>query len=208
MQCRFVKRVSVNGVSTDYPSYLVFREVSDGWKIVVEGDSVTDSNLTRRSTKQRIVPRGAVAGDFNGDGKLEYIWVQSPKVDENDFGSCVGECNSQIYFSDSSIPSIEVVGSIGGVLSNLGDLNANGADEVGMLPDWFQSCWRDYYVWTLKNGRWKFAVDGISTHCNQWESAVKPIEIDPENDGHVIIRYSEFVDGEILTKQKSVKIDR
>jgi hypothetical protein len=63
-----------------------------------------------------------VAGDFNGDGKLEYIWVQSPKVDENDFGSCVGECNSQIYFSDSSIPSIEVVGSIGGVLSNLGDV--------------------------------------------------------------------------------------
>jgi hypothetical protein len=109
-------------------------------------------------------------------------------------------------FSDSSIPSIKIKMCIGGNPTNLGDLNENGTDEIGLLPDWCTSCWRSYNVYTLENDKWIFAVDPIITHCNQWEEGIKPIEIDPDKAGNVLIRYSEFTEKDIVTKTKSVPV--
>jgi serine/threonine protein kinase len=151
-------------------------------------------------------PADAVNGDFNGDGKLDYMWLEKPKLSP-DGSECIGECISYIKFDDPSIPSIEVLGSIGGIPSNQGDLNKNGTDEIGLLPDWFTSCWRDYHVWTFKNGAWISAVEPFPTHCNQWENGIKPIEIDLNRNGNVIIRYSESnSDFEIVTKSKSINV--
>ena len=49
VKCSFVKRVTVNQSTNDYPSYLIFKKSADSWKIVTEGDLVTDKNLAMKS---------------------------------------------------------------------------------------------------------------------------------------------------------------
>jgi len=173
-------------------------------------DLVTDNDLT--NDKDIKIPKDAVKGDFNGDGKLEYMWLIPPKIvnttGEEGMSECAdGNCTAFIKFSDKSIPSIKINNCIAGIPDNLGDLNKDGTDEIGLLPGWFTSCWRSYYVWTLKNSQWVYAVQPFNTHCIQWDEEIKPIEIDLNKDGHVIIRYSEFTEEEgIITKTKSVPI--
>lgn len=147
----------------------------------------------------------SVEGDFNGDGKREFMSLEIPKLGEDDM-SCVGNCESTIVFSDKTIPTIKVDNCIFGSLVNEGDLNGNGSDEIGLLPGWFTSCWHTYLVWTFKKGRWIYAVDPISTHCNQWEKGADAIEKDNKREGYVIIRYSEITDADFVILSKSVKI--
>ena len=150
------------------------------------------------------IPQGAIKGDFNGDGIIEYMWLQKPKINDME---CIGECNCIIMFSNPTINSIEVQNCIGGFPTNVGDLNNNGTDEIGFTPAWFTSCWSSYYVWTFKNEDWSNAVDPFLTHCNQWDEGVQPIEKDISKEGNVIVRYSEQNEGgDILTKIKSIKI--
>jgi hypothetical protein len=152
------------------------------------------------------IPSDAVSGDFNGDGILDYMLIQKPELASNN-EECVGDCISYIKFSDPSIPEIEVPNSIGGTPSNLGDLNGNGTDEIGLLPDSFSSCWREYFVWTFTNQSWGYLVDPFSTHCNQWDEGIRPIEIDPSRRGNVIIRYSELDDDlNSVTRSKSINL--
>ena len=53
VKCIFVKRVTVGGQTTDYPSYLNFRKIGGKWKISVEGDLVTDKILADKSFKSK-----------------------------------------------------------------------------------------------------------------------------------------------------------
>jgi hypothetical protein len=207
IKCSFLKRVTINQKTKDYPSYLVLKKSGKSWKIITEGDLVTDKNLFNKPESKIIVPKDAVEGDYNGDGKLESMWLVPPTVNDNAM-DCEGKCFCTIKFSDSAIPIINIDNCIGGTPVNEGDLNSNGSDEIGLHPEWFTSCWGVYYVWTYKNGKWIYAVDPISTHCNQWDQDVKPIEVDRKREGYVIIRYSEFEDGEIKIKSKSVKIEK
>jgi hypothetical protein len=198
-------KVTLRGENLDFPSYLVFKKVEEKWLIVQESDLVTDGNLSRNKTSGN-VPKDAVSGDFNGDGKTEYMWLVPPKLIENDM-NCEGNCTSIIQFSDNSIPAIKVEDCIDGLPVNEGDLNNNGADEIGLLPGWFTSCWHSYLVWTIKNGSWVYAVDPISTHCNQWDEGVDAIEKDRKKDGYVIVRYSDISDADFVVLSKSVKIN-
>ena len=170
---------------------------------------IVESPMSPISTNENTIPNipsDAVSGDFNGDGGPDYMWLQEPEIDASGEG-CLGDCISYIKFSDPLIPEIEVPNSIGGTPSNLGDLNGDGTDEIGLKPEWFSSCWRDYFVWTFKNASWSYAVDPFSTHCNQWDEGIRPIEIDPSRSGNVIIRYSEQDDDlNIVTRSKSISI--
>lgn len=202
IKCSFVKRATINQQTKDYPSYIIFSKKEDRWKITTEGDLVTDKNLAK--AKDVVIPKDATKGDFNGDGVLDYAWLVPPKKSECE--ECGGNCTSYIKFSDNSIPSIKVEMCIGGTPTNLGDLNKNGSDEIGLLPGWCTSCWRAYNVYTLKNDKWIFAVEPFSTHCNQWDEGINPIEIDYNKTGNVLIRYSEHTGDDIVTKTKSVPI--
>ena len=201
-KCTFSKRVTLKGNSKDFPSYLIFRKVNTQWKIVTEGDLITDRNIENKNK----IPKDAELGDYNGDGKKEYMWLAAPKTTE-DF-DCIGDCDCYIKFSDATIPPIKIPNCIDGTPTNKGDLNKNGSDEIGLLPQWFMGCWASYHVWTFINGKWVNAVEPFSTYCDQWEKGVNPIEIDKKKDGYVIVRYTEFGDIEFKVKSKSVKIVR
>ena len=199
----FLKRVTFNQQTKDYPSYLIVSKKENNWKLITEGDFMTDKNLEK--IKEIKAPKDAVKGDFDGNGTLEYAWLIPPKIDSEGMG-CIGDCISYIKFSDATILSIKVEPCISGYPTNLGDINKNGTDEIGLLPGWFTSCWRSYYVFTLRNEKWINAVEPFLTHCNQWDEGIKPIEIDRNKEGNVIIRYSEHADADIVTKTKSVII--
>ncbi len=150
------------------------------------------------------LPKGAVKGDFDGDGTAEYVWLVPPEVvDEME---CKGECTSYLRFSKARFPAIARPNCIGGTPTNLGDLNDDGGDEIGLLPEWFVGCWMDYFVYTYRAGQWRPLVAPFATHCNQWEAEVKPIEKDPGKKGFVLIRYMEMGDTTFAVKTKSVPV--
>lgn len=206
VKCSFLKTVQYNGKSENYPSYLVFKNYASGWKIIAESDLITDKNRVKKQITAFKIPEDAVKGDYNGDGKAEYMWLEAPQLNDTEM-DCVGSCTAYIRFSDTTIPAISIQDCIGGFPTNKGDLNGNKTDEIGLLPEWFTSCWRSYYVWTLKDGKWIYAVKPFSTHCTQWENDVIPIEIDKNKKGNVIIRYSQISDTDIIIKTASLKVN-
>ena len=150
-------------------------------------------------------PKNAVRGDFDGDGVPEYVWLVPPVVVLEEM-ECKGDCTSNLRFSNARLPAIPMVNCIGGKPTNLGDLNGDGADEIGLLPEWFSSCWSSYHVFTYRTAAWTHLVQPFSTHCNQWEAKVKPIEKDPSQPGHVLVHYSESTDKAIVVRTKSIAI--
>jgi hypothetical protein len=182
---------------------LIFVNEGGNWKINTEGDDVTDANLAKRT--QKAYSCESVQGDFNGDGVIESVWLVPPKVNEEE-GECIGDCVAYMRFSNQSLAEITISDCIGGVPENLGDLNGDGSDELGLLPYWFTSCWREYYVWTWNYGNWRYLVDPIMTHCDLWDEGSRPIERDRSQFGRVTIHFSEHTENEIVTRTKSVLV--
>lgn len=146
-----------------------------------------------------------IVGKFK-DSTITMATLIAPKLNKDGTACLDSNCMAYIKFSDTNIHPIPVKHCIGGKLENLGDLNGDGKDEIGLLPEWFTSCWRDYLVYTYKNNEWINAVPPIPTHCNQWEANIKPIVKDSLNKGYVVIHYSEFDDKNIVTKSKIIAI--
>jgi hypothetical protein len=178
---------------------------STGERIVGEGAGATNANHLEKLSLAALYPHDAVLGDFNGDGQEEHVWLAEPKIDAEEM-TCIGECVAYLKFSDPSLAPIRIENCIGGVPDNLGDLNGDGTDEIGLLPKWFTSCWRSYSVWTWRGGQWRHPIPSFQTHCNQWEQKggffVKP---DPAKTGHVLVRCSDLsATGDIVTRTISV----
>ena len=55
VKCSFVKRVTVNQATTNYPSYLIFKKSENYWKIIMESDLVTDKNLANKEQDRKSV---------------------------------------------------------------------------------------------------------------------------------------------------------
>jgi hypothetical protein len=53
-RCDFVKRVTANQKTNDYPSYLIFGKFNNQWKIIVESDGITDKNLIKRKVQSSL----------------------------------------------------------------------------------------------------------------------------------------------------------
>ncbi|WP_461449901.1 hypothetical protein [Mucilaginibacter sp.] len=161
--------------------------------------------LAFKNQETEKIPAGSIKGDFNGDGIKEYAWIVKPQLSADGM-SCVGPCVAHIVFSDKKINPILLKNSIGGTLTNLGDLKNNGKDDIGLLPDWFTSCWRSYFTYTLNNNNWQYVIPPFTTHCNQWEANVKPVEKIAGKPNYLKENYSDFLKDSIVVKSKIVKI--
>lgn len=180
---------------------LVFAAVHSG----CVSDSKTTNTATNAAAVDKALP-AVVTGNFFDAQKPVIAKLIKPKLNSDGTDCIDSGCVAYISFSDTTMKAIPVKHCIGGKLDNLGDLNGDGRDEIGLLPDWFTSCWHDYLVYTFKKGEWTYAVPPIPTHCNQWEAHIKPIEKDSLNKGYVVIRYSEFDNKDIVNRSKIIAI--
>jgi len=150
-------------------------------------------------------PRGVstVKVDANGDGVSELMWLEEPAFDIAE--GCDGDCNTIIKFSNTSIPSLVIRDCIGGKLENLGDLNNDGADEIGLLPGGFTGCTRQYRTWTLKQSNWIHAIEPFLTHCEYYNTG-KPHVTRGSHKGYANIHVSEIGGAGVRVRAKMVKV--
>lgn len=162
-----------------------------------------------------------ISGDFNGDGVKEKAWFSYPNRSEllAFYNGNNPELNDKyrdnpslkdifLRFSNPKIPTVRVNEFLTGLPVNEGDLNGDGADEIGTLLEWYTGNWLTYHVYTLLKGKWKLAVEPIPIFWSDYyKKKIDIIKKDPRKPGFVIIKYSE-VDDEFVVKTKSVRIRR
>lgn len=148
----FDKTFTISGKSKTIRSILILARIDsskDEFKIIEESDVPSKKYLKKID---KIISNEV---DFNGDGKTEYAEIIAPKIIEEEMNCENGDCITEIKFSDNSIKNIEINNCIGGMLELEGDLNNDGAEEIGILDDWFTSRWGRYIVYTNKNSTWQ-----------------------------------------------------
>lgn len=132
-----------------------------------------------------------IEGDFNGDGEKEQAYM-TYLIHEKDFAPA-DSVITYIHFTNEEIPVIVVEMCLGGYLQNLGDLNNDKRDEIGLWRGWYSSCWHTYSSWQLKGNAWHPVTDDHSIHCSLWdekEEGFLPIQ---KIDGkRVRIYYSDW----------------
>lgn len=156
------------------------------------------SSLASSQDKRQVF---SIKGDFNGDGKTEVGRVIKPKVSAD--GSCRGPCLMKIIFSDNKVKPFSDTATGALQLINLGDLDNDGNDEIGLLPDWFSSCWRGYNIYSYKKSKWA-PVAGFMTYCEQWS---KPIIIKKIKPGMIKVISADFnADHGVVYRNEVIKL--
>lgn len=160
----FDKAVVINGKKKIYPSYIILERENNSFKIITEGDEVTDASVDKSISSQNEnykAENQKVKGNFKGDGNdimasLEYPeMIKFKDIEENgderiDWGGyeCVGGCNTVIRFSNPEIAPITIKGATPVMLSNPGDLNNDGADNL-VVQVWGKK-YNAYYLYNVQ----------------------------------------------------------
>lgn len=183
VQASFTKQSNSKKGTHTYPAYLVLKKIDGKWLITKESDKLTDKNIAKKKSIK--VPNNAVRGDFDGDGKIDNVWID-PKYDSD--GYIIGKA-----YLKSDNPKLEGLSwnaTRDVILLNVGDLNNSNRDFLGAIPC-YDSTWTEYKTYGFKNDKWKEAVPSFSVWIGNenidriWKSSRK---------GFVIISYNDMSD--------------
>jgi len=138
----------------------------------------------------------SMQGNFSGNGKIYACYVNK------------SEDKNCIEFSDSDIPRILTNYWLSPRLINEGDLNNDSKDEIGaiVMTEPEMGTWHKYHVWTLQNGKWENLIEPFDIFIGSDLNIEDLVKIDSINKNNVIIRFNEWEDEGIITKEKSVKM--
>lgn len=212
----FVKRVTINNQTKDYPSFLIFKKVGSEYKISGEGEignvakktqssnNLMDKGEIVRTERQLLEPKGfTIEGDFDGDGQREEIaeYYINPKNDEredkktwdwdkNGFGT------TKLLCSNTAIKDYKVEGSSVGLqyLGTEGDLDGDGADEISFVRDWIQSVHRTMCVLSYKKSKWEVILS-VPMNMDYSPEPDKIITKSSKPNTIIINRWENFEDG-------------
>lgn len=157
---------------------------------------------------QKRPPKGLnyALGDFNGDGKKEYVYFVPPEdADRWDELDDLDGLNGVLKFTDASIPDIFVERCVTGQPRNLGDLNGDGRDEIGIQPGWVTSVWQVYRVFTFKGGKWQDAIPSFTINLNYGDFDKNP-PVKKVGKGKVRITTFAWENDDVVKKYKVVKV--
>lgn len=148
-----------------------------------------------------------VTGDFNGDGQSEYaaLYCFDGCADDN------SENGMQIYccirFGNSDIPALYPAW-VTSSLTNEGDLNGDGADEIGFLVLEGPSYWGEYRVYTYDTDSWRELVS--VSHHEDWNPAPyqELVRANPDDAGSLIVKSTDFTEDGVEVNEITVEINR
>jgi hypothetical protein len=149
---------------------------------------------------EEVYERDTISGDFNGNGIIDYAYLTIYQYGENEFDWHV---NSHIIFSDSTIAPIETECFIE-MLANLGDLNGDGADEIG-FAERAESRLQTYSVYSFNKNQWHKL---LSVDYHDSFDATDLIRKHPTKQGYVLAKTIEWDEETEWFKQveKEIKI--
>lgn len=112
-----------------------------------------------------------ITGDFNGDGTRDEIWMIPAVADtaKDAFQDCFGgQCNSYV-FNNGDLPVLIVHDNLGGEIEKIDDMDGDGAPEIIVYPQWWQSNWNPYRIYSFnKNtGQWNYLAEPVSIFANE-----------------------------------------
>ena len=124
-----------------------------------------------------------IVGDFNGDGKKEEVYFISDTVFyEGEYATnWAFQGGFTSVFSDKSIPNFDNYANWIGPLHNLGDLNGDGRDEMGIYISYFFA-WGAYEVWFFNGTEWTELIASYPLHRDVFEEKGR--------DFHPVKKYS------------------
>jgi hypothetical protein len=158
---------------------------------------VSSCNESEKSTIDLSVEGVFLRGDFNGDDKYEYAWVQLFKYDS--LGNCEPSCEQKVVFSDPFISEIKTGRDYyGGSLWNQGDLNKDGADEISLIPFGDASEWSYCALYSFQNGKWFQPIEPFTVYGTGGDY-IDQDSIDPE---YIYIHSSEYDNERGITGEK------
>lgn len=152
-EASFTKQSNSQKGIRSYPAYLCLKKINGEWKIIKESDKVTDRNVSEEKVS---VPADAIRGDFDGDGAIDYVWIDGSYDNE---GYAKGAL--RLRSNRPSLDGMSWSATRGVALVNLGDLNNSNRDFLGAVP-FYDSNWTSYEVFGWKNGKWKPVIDSFS----------------------------------------------
>lgn len=171
---------------------------------VVQNEINDDS----KETNEKIVEvRGCITGDFNGDGTQETATLyysaelRTDAEDKSDFYSY--NHDNWIMLEDTCAMRYQNV-----CLSNLtneGDLNGDGGDEVGFFKSGGYSSWGQYIVFTYSNSSWRELVS--ISHHNGFNPAPyqELVRRDPTDKNTLIVKEINIDDSTVLDVRVPIK---
>jgi hypothetical protein len=171
-------------------AYLIFREHSDTWKALSEHRY---GRIEQRLPGKAKIPNDAIKGDFNGDGIVDYVWLETLRDDDE--GKLISYNNETTVRFSGNIPPLFFPGYIGGDLFNRGDLNEDGTDELVIYPWWPTSYWGAYQAFSFKENQWKEILT-VPIWYDHLLDGMQPITKHKTKKGYVIVN-SSYSDDDI-----------
>ena len=148
-----------------------------------------------------------VTGDFNGDEQSEYAALycfDGGSEDDCENGMQIYYC---IRFGDDGIPALYPAWETSN-LTNEGDLNGDGADEIGFLVREGPSYWGEYRVYTSDADSWRELVS--VSHHEDWNPAPyqELVRANPDDASILIVKSTDFVEDGFVVNEITVEINR
>lgn len=181
-EASFTKESNSDKGTHSYPAYLYLEKIGGKWKITRESDKVTDKNVAKRKAG---VPKDAIRGDFDGDGSIDYLWIEG-RYDSDGYATGPLKLRSD----NPKLEGLKWNSSRGVLLFNLGDLNNSNRDFLGCIPC-NDSSWTVYEVYGSKNNKWVKPISpfgvwlGDEDYDRVWKSGRK---------GYVVIKTNNMAD--------------
>lgn len=148
-----------------------------------------------------------VIGDFNGDGQSEYAALYCFDGGSEDDCENGAQIFCYIRFGDDNIPALYPAWETSN-LTNEGDLNGDGADEIGFLVREGPSYWGEYRVYTSDADSWRELVS--VSHHEDWNPAPyqELVRANPDDAGSLIVKSTDFAEDGVEVNEIIVEINR
>jgi hypothetical protein len=150
--------------------------------------------------------------DMNGDGVEDTAIVYSPvhAYPDNDSsfrGGCDDDsCVTRVYFSfdNTVLKHKNALGFYDFFVTD--DLNSDGFNEVGFIPNWFYSCWSGLFIYSLHGNEWLNIATATVYSCYQSNFSWRVKKIN-QNRFRIISQKWNADGSEIIDTTKFFKIN-